>query len=487
MSDLRCTTHLGGAAVAASALVWPALALADGGHGEQAGQSDSTLTIVVLLALVASAYLLTHFVVGRIQRRFLVLVGIEYILLGVCLGPEVPWRNVASVADQLPSLLPIIALAVGWIGLVRGMELSFRRTPPRVGTGLGRLVVMQAVVAGTLTAALAYVVFRFVLNLPIEGEIQRGMWISVGTMGAAAAAGSTQPIDVLESRYHVDRPTAERFRRMAAASDLLAIVAFGLLFCIFHTTDSGALVQPSATEWAVVTVLLGALLGVLFTPFLGRDDSESGRFLAIAGIVILASGAAYFLDLSPLLVNLGLGVVLVNTAQIGDQIRNGLSRSKRPVALTLFVIAGAYWRPPSLSPDVLAQLAEHVRWLPGVEESSFVWLGPTLAWVFISLFAIAYILLRLVGKALGTRLASYGGPTRPDYYRALISHGEVSIAMAVSLRMVYEGVAVDLAYTAILVSVIINDLAAPRVLRSLLVDTGLLGKAIAKEAKTERA
>src|SRR5690606_38365238 len=131
----------------------------------------------------------------------------------------------------------------------------------------------------------------------------RQLWMAVGVMGCAAAAGSVAPLELLESRYSFSGAMPERLRRMAGLSDLLAIVVFGLLVCVLHQVDPSALVQPSATEWAVVSVGLGVALGVLFTPFLGEDDSENGRFLAMVGIIVLASGAAYFLDLSPLLVN----------------------------------------------------------------------------------------------------------------------------------------------------------------------------------------
>jgi len=264
--------------------------------------------------------------------------------------------------------------------------------------------------------------------------------MAAGLMGCAAAAGSVEPVALLEKRYRLEGELASRIRRMAAMSDLLAILVFGLLFCIFHQQEPGSSGGPSATEWAVVTVGLGAVLGVLFTPFLGDDDSENGRFLAMVGIIVLASGAAYFLDLSPLLVNLCLGAVLVNTAKTGPQIRHTLERTKRPMALVLLVFAGA--------------LAEPVDPIDA------------------TLVCAGYVALRLIGKALGTTLAGWRSSLRKDYYRGLIAHGEVSVAMAVSLRLVYEGPAIDLAYTAVLVSVVLNDLIAPRVLRGLLVDTG---------------
>lgn len=435
---------------------WPtwlaALALAGGGsllapsvaHAAGGGEGDSTLIVVALILVVAGAYLLTHFVVERLQRAFLVLTGFEYLLLGVLLGPQVPLDIPAF--SHLDDLLPIVALAVGWIGLLRGMELSLKRYRSSVGAGVARVVAVQAVVAGGITATAAYLAFSsgwfFPVGDPGTETIvgPRQLWMAVGAMGCAAAAGSIAPIELLERRYRLRGEMPERLRRMAGLSDLSAIVVFGLLVCVLHQVDASATVQLSETEWSVVSVGLGVALGILFTPFLGEDDSENGRFLAMVGIIVLASGAAYFLDLSPLLVNLCLGAVLVNTAKTGRAIHSTLERTKRPMGLVLLVFAGALWHP--VDP----------------------WAGVCVSG--------AYIALRLLGKALGTALASYRSPQRADAYRALIAHGEVSVAMAVSFRLVFEGPAVDLAYTAILASVMVNDLFAPRLLRGLLVDSG---------------
>ena len=432
-----------------AALLAPEVARAAGGG---AASGSSTLVVVALIGTVAVAYLLTHFVLDALQRRFLILAGLEYLALGVLLGPSMPWGEQIPAFSRLgtndpdrANLMPIVALAVGWVGLLRGMELSFRKVRGQAATGATRVVVLQALIAGGLTTLAAHTAFATGWFFPVSGGAEGGavgdteLWMAAGVMGCAAAAGSFEAIELLNRRYRLEGALSERIRRMAATSDLLAVLVFGMLFCVFHK-DSEALVHPSPTEWAVISVGLGALLGLLFTPFLGSDDSENGRFLAMIGIIAFASGAAYFLDLSPLLVNLCLGVVLVNTARTGEQIHTTLERTKRPMALVLLVFAGALWNPV----DPVQGLA----------------------------VAGAYVVLRLVGKALGTQLASLRTDQRGDTYRGLLAHGEVSVAMAVSLRLVYSGPAIDLAYTAILASVIVNDLVAPRVLRGLLVDTG---------------
>jgi len=425
-----------GRVLVATALV--AVALAPSGvaaQGRDAGHGATTGEMLLLLMFVGGAYLLAHFVVDRLQRAFLVVSGLEYIMLGILLGPAVP--QIQAFRDLTP-LLPLFALAAGWVGLLRGMELEFSllRDAPR---GALRLALGDDLGAGLLVIAAAYALFSSGLAGQVDGK---QAWMTAGVLGCCAAAGATGPLDVVKRRYHVEGKLVPILRRASRAGDALALLVFGLLFCVFHEDAAGAPLVLRPTEWAVVSIGLGIVLGLLMSPFLAGDESENSRFLALVGIITFASGAAWFLDLSPLLVNLVLGVVLINAAKGGSQIHATLERTDRPMGLVLMVFAGALWSPPPIEITVAA-------------------LG-------------TFIGLRWIGKAIGSRAAAWGRDLRPDLYRGLLGHGDVTIAMAVSFRLVYEGPAVDIAYTVILASVVFHDLVAPRVLRSLLVDAGQL-------------
>jgi len=203
----------------------------------------------------------------------------------------------------------------------------------------------------------------------------------------------------------------------------------------------------SPTEWAVLSVGIGAGLGLLSTLLMGRGEPEEARFMGVIGLAVFASGAAFVLQLSPLLVNLTAGVVLVNTARQGGQVRDTLSGTRREVSLVLLVIAGALWTVPPAGPAVLA--------------------------------AVGYLGLRLGGKVVGAWAGTVGTAVRPGLVRGLVAQGDVAVAMAVSYRLVDDGVAADLAYTAILVSVIVCELAAPSLLKGLLLDEGQLRAEVA--------
>lgn len=418
----------------------PGRALAAGGGGP----SSETATVVALLLGVALAYLFAHLVVDRLQRRFLILSGAEYLLLGLLLGPTVPE---IAVLDDLTGLLPIIALAAGWVGLLRGMEFpveSWRRWAP----GTVRITVLHHVVPGALVG---YGAYAFLWHSPWAGYFFEAYgpdslpWREVAAssffLGCCAACDSAEPFDLLKKRYGIEGGLTDRLRTCARVGDVFVILVFALLFCVWHPASPGAQLHLSATEWGVVQLGLGMLLGALFTPFLGGHETPNGRFLAMVGIITFAAGAAFFLDLSPLAVNLVLGIVVVNVARTGKLMYETLASSEKPINIVLMVLAGALWRPPPVAPTLVV--------LAG------------------------FVLLRLLGKIVGSKLAAWGVTTiRRDLWRGFLSHGEVTIAMAVSFQIVFDGPVVDLAYTVALASTVLHDFWAPRVLRNLLVDAG---------------
>lgn len=427
-------------AIAALVLPWlAASARADEGDTAAAAEhaaGGETVGALVLILGVGAAYLLAHAVVDRMQRRFLVLTGAEYVLLGMLLGPVV--APGLRAFETLDPVLPLVALAAGWVGLLRGMELHLRDvTGATAQRGAGRIALGQAIVSGSLVAGASWLYFRGGGVEATEAQAALG----AGVLGCVAATAGLRPIEVLVQRYSLRGGLSPMVRRIAALSDLIAIVVFGVLVCVFHPQPADAPARASATEWVVISAGLGVALGVLFTPFLGGDDSDHGRFLAMVGIITFASGAAYFLQISPIFVNLCLGAVLVNTSRSGSDIRATLESTRGPMALVLLVFAGALFRPPPLVPAIVV--------------------------------TVGLVGLRLAGKAIGCALLARGTELRGDLHRGLLAQGEVAVAIAVAYRVFHlEGEVANVVLTAVLASRVLHDLVAPRALRKLLVDAG---------------
>jgi hypothetical protein len=420
--------------VTAAALAWaarPGIALA-ASNGASAGREGELGTVVLLVLVIGVAYVLAHNVVERLQRRFLVVSGAEYLLLGILLGPTFP---AIHAFDNITGLLPIIALAAGWVGLLRGTDFDFASLQ-KLDPATWRIVFLHHLLPGVAVGFGAYYFFTE------SGWVYSGARdaaLSAAALACFAAADSAEPFDLLARRYEISGRLAPLLRHGTRLGDILVILAFGLIFCIFHENAPEAKYFPPSL-WAWVTVLLGAALGFLFSLFLAGDESDNSRFLALVGIIAFASGGAYFLELSPLAVNLVMGLVLVNMARGGQLLHSTLESTERPMAIVLLIFAGALWEPTPLWPSLLG-------------------LG-------------GFLIARTAAKWLASVIAGWGTSLRKDLFRGLLAHGDVTLAMAVSFRLVYDGEAAKIAYTVVLASVVLNDLLAPRLLRGLLVDEG---------------
>ncbi len=419
-----------------AALAWaaaPLVARAASDASETSATSDLG-TVVLIVLVIGVAYALAHNVVERLQRRFLVVSGAEYLLLGFLLGPAFP---TIGAFDNLTGLLPIIALAAGWVGLLRGTDFDLASLQ-KLDPATWRVVFWHHLLPGASVGIGAYLFFT---RSGWVGTSYEDAAVSAAALACFAAADSAEPFDLLGRRYEITGRLAPLLRNATRLGDIVVILAFGVIFCKFHENAPGAQ-DYSASTWAWVTIGLGAALGFLFSIFLAGDESDNSRFLALIGIIAFASGGAYLLELSPLAVNLVMGLVLVNSARRGQLLHTTLESTERPMAIVLLVFAGALWQPTPIVPTLLA-------------------LG-------------GYLVVRTGAKWLASVLAGLGTSLRKDIFRGLLAQGDVTLAMAVSFRLVYQGEAANIAYSVVLGSVIVNDLFAPRLLRGLLVDAGEL-------------
>lgn len=387
--------------------------------------------MLVLLGVLAAAYLLTHFVVERLQQRFLFVTGIEYVLVGVLLSPVV--AELGSGAG----LAPAVAFGVGWVALLRGTEQSVAllQESPRFSL---RVAALEFVLTGSLITICAWAAFTHWLDVDTAQALQ-----VAAMMGCAGAAGSTSATSLLSARFpQLAGGFLPTLARSARYTELIAIGGVGVILAVFHDQPLDAPVVLGPSDWVLLTLGLGVALGWLFSTFVGEERSDHIVFLAMVGIISLATGAALFVDLSGMAVNLVLGIVLANTAS-GAGLHTTLIRTRKPMVLTMLVLAGVLWRP--------------VPWVEGL------------------LVVGGYMSLRLVGKLVGSWLASAGTPLRGDLGRGGLAQGDVALAIALSMRLVVDdSLLVDLAFTAIVSSVVIFELMASRLLKGLLVDAGEL-------------
>ena len=396
------------------------------------------LATLSLLFVVTAAYLLAHFVVDRLQHRFFFTTGGEYLLLGILVGPANP--AFAPLNDEvLRQLAPLVSLAIGWMGLLYGSRLDM----PKLAGGnfiAGRIALVEAIVTGGIVATTCSIALY---HLPFDWPDAESYRLAVSVLAVSAVVASPAALNLVKNHLSAKGQFTELLDRVLRFNELIAIVAFGAILCIFHRENPALGGRPTEVEWFMLSLVLGGALGVLFFLFIGDEHDEDNQFLALVGIIVFASGLAHSLELSPLLVNLILGVSLVSLAddQLSDEIRRTLNRTARPMYIVLLIFAGA-----------MAPIGGMTPWL----------------------LAIVYVASRVVAKIVGGWVASLGlgHRTRWDQGRGLLGHGEIAVAMALNLMLVFPGELAQLVSVAILSSVLANEIWSARLLKSLLIDAG---------------
>ncbi|HEU4763062.1 MAG TPA: hypothetical protein VFS28_00300 [Gemmatimonadales bacterium] len=379
------------------------------------------------LAVLGVGYVLAYLLYDRLRDRFGYVGGAEYVLLGLFLGPS--GSGVLS-AGAVRDLTPLVSLALGWMGMLLGTQFRVSRltllAPSWVAIAFTEAATTFATAWGALVVALHY---GAAMPWPTAA-------LPAAALAAIATVGVPAAVDALAQRGFGGHPFLPVLRFTARADALVGVVAFGLALAVGHLGAVQPGVRaPTATEWAVINLAVGMASGVLFHLFLGpRDDlgdpagDDSRLFVSLAGAIVVASGAAYYLNLSPIYTNLVLGLVLANTGSAHDRVTRLLSATERPVYLALLIFAGAAWRPDHLE----------------------------LLWV-----AVAFVGIRLGARFVGGRAA--GTSSRepvlraPAMWRGLLAQGGLGVALAVNYTQVDGAPLPEVVLTAALISILLFE------------------------------
>lgn len=411
-----------------------------------------------LILIVGAAFLAAHVLFEWLARRFRIVSGAEYLVLGILLGPQV---SGFMSGDVVRSFAPFMTLALGWTGAAVGMQLYLPRLI-RTPAVVYRTALLEATLAFVAVAGVMVAAFSWAFSLTYSQVI-----LPAVTLGAIAVASASSALPLFgESEGH---PLVEQLETTALIDSVVAIVVFGLLLCIVHVevpvrsrverclalspeliTNCAALTD---TEWAAIAVAIGLVGGTLFHLFIGEERNPDRLFIALAGSIILASGATAYLRLSPLFSGLIIGAILVNTSSNREEIATQMASIERPLYFVLLIFAGAAWQP------------SHQNWLL-----------PVLLFVFMRIAA------KLGAARLAVRIERRMDILGINWGRVLFTQGALALAIALNYSLNDTQIVPNVVFTAAVVSVLVNDLFGARII------TGLLGQEPVDEvAKTAEA
>jgi hypothetical protein len=385
---------------------------------------------LVLVIVVAVAYVAAQVAFEWLGRRFLVVSGAEYLLLGILLGPEVSGLLTPGVVERFA---PVTTLALGWMGALVGVRLYLAELVKVPG-----LVYRVALLESALTFVVVAAVETLALGLVYDIAFSDAM-LPAAALAGIATASSSAGVELVARRFNERGVEVTQLAITVLVNAIVAVVSFGLLASVWHAPVmiEGRPLTP--TEWMAITLGIGVVSGVLFHLFVGEETNTDRLFISLAGGIILVSGAASHAGLSPLLSALVFGAILVNTSRNRAEIVAAIARVERPMYFVLLVFAGAAWQP-----------------------SARAWVLPVV------LFVAVRALAKLGGTRLVTRANGLLPVLGPDWGRALLGQG--GLALAIALNYVYQdgGTLPYFVFTAAIVSVLLTDLISARLVHSVI-------------------
>ncbi len=371
---------------------------------------------------------------GKLAQKLKLPTISGYIVAGLALGPSV----LNLVPDKIDIYLkPIPHLALGLIALAIGSQLRFR-TLQRLGGGIVLIVVVQLVVTFFLVAV---VTALFRVELPVA--------LLLGAVASATAPAAT--VAVL-SELRARGPLTTTLMAVVALDDAGCIMLFGVISSIAAALTATS-AEPGMLETTVKPLLeilgaiaLGSSLGYLLH-YLVRHKRERREILIIVlGIVLLCSGVAMELHLSPLIANMMVGFVLINASGRNARVFRIIEPVEPPIYAAFFAIAGTELR--------LGALRQ-----AGMLGASYI---------------VSRALGKLLGARLGTVLAKASAPVRRYLGLALLPQAGVAIGLSILageaawLSELQRQVIVSV----VLAGVVVNELVGPALTKLAIVKAG---------------
>jgi len=412
-------------------------------------------TTIIFVGVVVAA-----FIGGRVLStyawRLTLLSGVEYLLLGVLIGPQV--LDVLS-AEVLQALDVFVSFVLGVMGFVVGLGVRRVRGGLEVGlAGASTTLWVSLAVGGLAVAAVQFLDPRllavedpvFSRALASDGHQLLRVWVSREalwfglTVGAAAGVCSFSMIE-LAGKQQISRwPGLGVLRSIGASSQFAAVLLLGVAMAGSRAAVSAEALGMTLTEWSVLTVAAGAACGVLFTLFLGNESDPMRMLVAAVGAITFAAGIGSALGVSPLFVNLIAGALVGATSPHADKLDEALEALNLPTRVLVLLVAGAFWSPVS----------------------GLAWLLP-----------VAYAVVRAAALRYSAPLNARTFIPQSDVARglgsALLGQGALAAAIAISFAQRFPQLS-GLVTTTILGGMLLTDLVSVPVLRRYLADRGAL-------------
>lgn len=274
------------------------------------------------------ALLLAGFAGGKLAARVRLPTISGYIVAGLLLGPSL--LNV--VPDHIvESLAPVPHIALGLIAITIGSE--FRIAKLRA-TGRNLLIITTIQL---LVTFLAVSLALYAFGAPLA------MALLLGAIGSATAPAATVAI---ATELRARGPLVSTLFGVVALDDAFCITLFGFVMAFASVmVGSGGGHGPVAMIFHPlreigVSVAIGLAMGYVVHRLVVNRRRNHEIIVIVLGFVLLTSGIAISIHVSPLIANMMMGFTLVNLSAKNTRVMRILEPLSPPIYAAFFALAG---------------------------------------------------------------------------------------------------------------------------------------------------
>jgi Kef-type K+ transport system membrane component KefB len=409
--------------------------------------------IITLIVFLVVGYLGSRRFVSQTMRRYpwsgLLVTGLEFLVLGVVLGP----RGAGLISHEvLADLEPVVYLTLGSIGLLVGIEATWDqvRKTSRVIFGV---LAGEAFVVLLVVTPVVYVLLKFLFPGYPPGE----RFLAAAVLAITAAVNSPTLIALLSRTLPSRGPFTNTVKVIAALNPFIPLLLFGLVFTAIRPGFFGLEMFGSGLLWWLFVNTVALVLGFFMVLFTRERCSDNEMLLLIVGTVLVVGGVCYFLKLSSLYTGMVMGFVVGNLSRKRDQIFRELHLIEKILFVAFLILAGA--------------TLELNGW------AVFVVAG-------------AYVALRMALKVVATgSILDSRLPERTPLRRAsgwvFTAQGSIALAIALDYALASESALSRLSLAVVAMAVVVNDLSAVAVTRRVLLAAGEVVPLSSRKRKNE--
>jgi Kef-type K+ transport system membrane component KefB len=349
--------------------------------------------------LIIGAIILVAFLFGKLAQLVKLPSLIGFMFVGVLLGPSL--LNILGTVRQ-EELGFITQIALGFVALSIGLELNFSSLK-KLGSGIVWIIFAESIGTFVLVTGM---IFLLTKNLPLA--------LILGGIAPASAPEGT--VSVIQE-YKAKGSLTKALYAVVGFDDGLGIIIFGFAAAIAKILlmqqtgavemNFGNIMWPPLKE-ILLSIIAGILIASLFSLISRKLVKSSDISLLLIGSTFIAIGLSIQFHLSLIMINLIIGLVVVNTQSydLTQKIHDKLPSYMPLLFILFFALAGA-----SLNFSALPSLG---------------------------LVGLIYILTRSSGLILGSRLGAMFGnidkKVRNWIGLGILAQGGVAIGLSLIVK-----------------------------------------------------